>query len=363
MLSRGASRIVSDGSKVGIVGVRLLVAGAVVTVAVAAVVLSSTDSGAVSPGAVSVPFQAQGSLTASGNPKPTVVSFPDGASGDMHWSMCRPPDTGACEAIASIGGTANPGPEPAGTVFKLIATYQRHTYSQSLTWHGAIGVATRPSLTGRARFGATVTSSAASWRGGWGTEYDQLGIEACRTVQGTGCVMLSGNELECSPSGCGSRGGVPFIRPNRARIGNWYTGWYVFALDAHRGTDLSELVGYGSPAAIPPWPTNATVARSTAYGPVTGPPAPRVRFAPDAQAHGKHVVVASVRCAVSCHVWITVSRVGRHFASGERVAWYANTVITGSAMIGVQGSIPPGPLAVMINVGDGPYLHGRSLLR
>jgi len=342
---------------------RTLVAAGVAAVAIATPAVAAADSSAVSPVASSDPFQAQGSLTASGSPEPTVFTFPDGTQGDMHWSMCTRPDTGACVAIPSNDGTANPGPEPAGTVFKLTATYQGQTYSSSLTWHGAIGVAIRPTIHGRARYDATVTSSAARWNGGWGTEFDQLGIEACRTVRGTGCVMLSGDQLQCSPSGCGSLGGVPFIRPNRARIGNWYTGWYLFALDAHRGNDFSELVGYSSPAAIPPWPLNATVARSKPYGPVTGPPNPRVRFLPDAQAHGNHVIIASVRCAVSCHVWITASRIGKHFTSGERVAWSANKTITGSAMIGVWGSIPPGPLAVTINVGDGPYLHGHSLLR
>jgi hypothetical protein len=62
-------------------------------------------------------------------------------------------------------------------------------------------------------------------------------------------------------------------------------------------------------------------------------------------------------------VWITVSHVGKRSASGERIVWSANTVITGSAMIGVWGSIPLARLAVTINVGDGPYLHGHSLLR
>lgn len=116
--------------------------------------------------------------------------------------------------------------------------------------------------------------------------------------------MLSGEEIQCSPRGCGSLGGVvgPIKRPNRARIGNWYTGWYLFALDAHLANNTSGLVGYSSPAAIPPSPTNATVIRSEPYGPVTGPPAPRVRLLPDAQVHGNQVAVASVRCAVSCHL-------------------------------------------------------------
>jgi hypothetical protein len=342
---------------------RTLVASGIATLALVAGAVAATDGRTVSGVTSATPFQAAGLLTAAGNPEPAVVLFPNGAQGDMHWSMCPARDTSACVAIASKDGTADPGPEAAGTVFMLAATYQGRTYSTSLTWHGPIGVAGRPAIHGRLRYGAIITPTAARWTGGWGTEFDQLGIEACRTARGTGCVMLSGDQLQCAPAGCVSLGGVPFRRSNRARIGNWYTGWYLFALDAHRGNDFSELVGYSSPAAIPPWPRNATVARSKPYGPVTGPLVPRVRFLPHAQAQGNHVAVASVRCAVSCHVWIVVSRIGKRVAPGERVAWSANKVITGSGLIGVWGSIPPGPLAVTINVGDGPYLRGRSLLR
>jgi hypothetical protein len=354
------------GGKVGmVVRVRTLVITGVATVAMAAVAVAATHGASASHVPLSTPFRAQGLLTPSGNPEPAVGYYPDGAAGVMHWSMCAPPGTGTCEVIRSNQGLADPGPEPAGTVFKVTATYQGHAYASSIIWHGAVRAATRPILSGRTRYGATVTGAAARWTGGWGTEVDQLGIEACRTVRATGCVMLSGNELQCSPRGCGVLGGVtgPLDRPNRARIGNWYTGWYLFALDAHTANGLSGLVGYSSPAAISPWPTNATVIRSKPYGPVTGPPPPRVRILPDVQVRGNHVVVASVQCAVSCHAWVMVSRIGKHFGSGERVGWSANKVIEGSAMLGVWGSIPPGHVAVTVNVGDGPYLNGHSLLR
>jgi hypothetical protein len=301
----------------------MLVAIAVTTVAVAAGAWAATDHSSVHPVAPSTPFQAEGK-----------------------------------------NGFADLGPEPAGTVFQLAATYQGRTYASSLTWGGSIGVAAPPALSGHTRYGAIVTGGAARWTGGWGTELDELGIEACRSVRATGCVMLSGEELRCSPSGCGSLGGVtgPIKRPNRARVGNWYTGWYLFALDAHLGENESGLVGYSSPAAIPPWPTNATVIRSGPYGPVSGPPSPRVRFLAHARTHGSQVTVASVRCAVRCHVWITVSRTDKRIAPGTRVAWSASKVITGLAMIGVRGAIPRGRVAVTINVGDGPYLHGRTLV-
>ena len=345
----------------------LLLAVPLAGLAIAAVALAATHGGRVSSGSATTPFEVGGSFDASGNPEPTVDSYPDGAASAIHWSLCAPPGTGACDPISSTDGIAHPGPQPAGTVFKVTATYGGQRYSSSETWRGAVRAVTRPVLRGRAHFGATVAGSAANWTGGWGAENDQLGIEACRTTRATSCVMLSGEELQCRRGGaCGSLGGVlgPLKRPNRARVGNWYTGWYLFALDAHLANTTSGLVGYASPAAIPPWPTNATVIRSKAYGPVTGPPAPHVRFLPHALVHGNHVSVATVRCAVTCHVWITVSLTRKHLSSSDRrVAWSANKEINGSAMLGVWGSIPPGRVTVTINVADGPYLHGHSLLR
>jgi hypothetical protein len=346
--------------------VRVLLVILSVALAVAAVAVATTGGDTASHGGTSTPFQAEGSFNAAGNPEPSVDFYPDGAVGAIHWSLCAAPGTGACESIPSMDGTAHPGAQPAGTVFTVTATYQGRTYSSSETWRGRVRVVTRPTLHGRAHFGAVVAGSAANWAGGWGTGHDQLGIEACRTTRATDCVLLSGDELQCPHGGgCGSLGGVvgPLMRPNRARVGNWYTGWYLFALDAHLANTISGLVGYASPAAIPPWPTNATVIRSKPLGPITGPPAPQVRFLTHPRVHGRHVVVASVRCAVSCHAWITVSLPGKHFSSGERVSWSANEEINGSATIGVSGSIPPGRVAVTINVGDGPYLHGHTVLR
>jgi hypothetical protein len=353
--------------------VRVLLTATFAVLAVTAVALAASDGGSGgrrhrytgSQGASRVPFQATGSFDVTGNPVPTVDFYPDGAAAAIHWSLCPAPGTGACHPIASREGTAHPGPQPAGTVFKVTASHQGATYSSSVTWRGRVRAVARPVLHGRPHFDSVVTGGGANWAGGWGTETEQLGIEACRTASGTGCVMLSGEEIECPPGGsCGSRGGVvgPLHRPNRARIGNWYTGWYLFALDAHLGTGISGLVGYGSPAAIPPWPINHIVARSKPLGPVTGPPAPQVSVLPRARVLGRHVVVASVRCAVSCHAWVAVSLLRKHLSTGERVGWTANTVIDGSEPIGVWGAIPTGRVAVAINVGDGPYVQGHSMI-
>jgi hypothetical protein len=283
----------------------------------------------------------------------------------MHWSMCTPVAMGVCTPIPSKNGTADPGPQPAGTVFKLTAIYQGRTYARSLAWSGAIAVAALPTLSGRARYGAVVTGGAALWTGGWGTEVDQprhRGLPECPR-----------NQL-CDAQ---RRGASMFARGLRvARWGDWpaqaaESGSYrelvhrLVPVRARRAPRRQHLRprGVRLPAAIPPWPTNATVIRSAPYGPVTGPAPPRVRFLPDAQVHGNEVTVASVRCAVSCHAWITVSLTGKRVASGGRVAWSANKVVTGSEMIGVRGPVPPGRVTVSINVGDGAYLHGHSLLR
>jgi hypothetical protein len=145
-------------------------------------------------------------------------------------------------------------------------------------------------------------------------------------------------------------------------VGNWYTGWYLFALDAHLANTSSELVGYSSAAAIPPWPISRTVIRSKPYGPVIGPPVPHVHFFPRAQVRGEHVAVASVRCVVSCHVWVTVTRPRKHYSSGERVSWSANKVLRGTETISVWGSVPRGRATVGLSVGDGPDLHGQSFV-
>lgn len=331
----------------------------VATLAIAAAALAATHAGTERAARSSGPFRVLGSLDASGDPEPSVQLFPDGAENLMHWSMCTP--RRPCRSIRTRDGSADPGPEPAGTVFKFTVVWQRHTYSSRLRWHGTLGVAAAPALSGRTRVGATVTGRVAHWTGGWGTEDDQLGIEACRTSAATGCVMLSGDQLQCSRDGCGSSGGVPgAAHPNRAVVGNWYTGWYLFALDGHLGDDSSELIGYASEASIPPWPSNPTVIHSRPYGPVAGPPAPQVRLLGHPQLNGTHVIVASARCDVTCRAWTTVTLIRTRVTSGQRVAWSADKLFSGSASLAVVGRIPPGRVLVTVHVGDGPNLTARS---
>jgi hypothetical protein len=184
--------------------------------------------------------------------------------------------------------------------------------------------------------------------------------------------MLTGVALECDPSGCGEVGSVEGTNsaPDHADVGNWYTGWYLFALDALLGSPISGLVGYSSPAAIQPWTTSGIIVRSRPYGPVTGPASPTITFLSRTHAHGAHVAVAIIHCATSCPTNLSVSLT--HAVVDTQDTWTAHDVITGTRTIGVSatlpsgqasGTLPSGRVIVSVQIGNGPYVKGHSLVR
>ena len=175
--------------------------------------------------------------------------------------------------------------------------------------------------------------------------------------------MLAGEYLQCFATGCGLLGGVAGTdrAPDHARVGTWYSGWYLFALDAHLSNGLNGAVGYSSAAAIAPWPTNRIVVRSRPYGPVTGPAPPRIDFLPNAQVRGRRVLVATVRCAVPCQAVISVET--KHANAQDRIEWTARERIRGTRTIGVAGTLPAGQARVSIRLGDGPYVTRRTAIQ
>jgi hypothetical protein len=334
--------------------VRLLVGLALAVAAVAAAAVAFAASGGRTAGgnASAGPFDVWGSLDGSGNPEPTIVGFPEGTVQTMHWSLCASSAPGGCRRIPTQDGSAHPGPEPAGTVFRFTARDGRRMYSTSLTWRGPLRTVTLPMLKGRAAFGATVRAVGARWSGGWGAEDEQLGIEACRTARATGCVMLSGEELDCSRSGaCGSNGGDN-SPDDHVRVGNPYVGWYLFALDAHVIDGINGLVGY-SEQEIPPWRTSIAVARSAPYGPVTGPPAPTVKILRRGRIRGRRVLFASLHCTVRCRAQMSVYPLVPSLRG-----WGSSTNVTGTQVLGVAGPLPAERMQISVTVGDGPAVAG-----
>jgi hypothetical protein len=160
-----------------------------------------------------------------------------------------------------------------------------------------------------------------------------------------GCVTLSGGQY-----GCPARSSATVVGGSLAR-------WYLFALDLRSARDEACAgVGYPFPAAIPPWPRQPIVARSGPLGPVVGPPPPKVSILPVARVAGARVLVASIRCATRCHVWLDVSDA----TSGS----WNRTSFSGAETVGVpRRDLHPGTLRVTIHIDDGPVLSGTSRLR
>ena len=289
------------------------------------------------------PLTIQAVFDSHGNPS-LVANF-NGAGPTPQWSICSPPPNAGCvQTQETRFPFLNPGPEPAGTVFVATETAGGRTYRASVTWQGRVTAVAPPRIVGRPRFRAHVTAIAGSWTGGWGTESDQLGVEACRTRRGARCVVLSGGQYGCPG------------QPARATVGGWLPGMYLFAFDLRTPRDWACAgVGYLYPGAIPPGPVQQIVARSAPVGPVTGPPRPKVKVLRHAFLRAGRVEVADIRCFTVCRVSVNVF-------DGRSSSW-AQLTLKGSATVGVpRRRLTPGPMSVAMHVDDGPPIGGESRL-
>jgi hypothetical protein len=139
-------------------------------------------------------------------------------------------------------------------------------------------------------------------------------------------------------------------------VGEWFTGWYLFAFDQRFAKDTAFAEpGYLTAAAIPPVIASTTVARSAPVGPIIGPTPPNVRILRNASTAAGKVLVARIRCYVPCHVFLQV--LDNHTGSSARVT------LTGSALVGVpRKRLRRGPLHVTLYVDTGPFVNGNTHL-
>ncbi len=284
----------------------------------------------------------QAVFSATGNPLLVADFSPNGALAIPRWSICAPAPQSTCTSAASKHRTLTPGPEPAGTRFVARARYAGRTYSAAVTWQGRVQALTAPALEGPLREGGTVTPLPAQWTGGWSGDSDQLGVEVCPTRNGTGCRMLGGGELGC-PDGT-----------SRVRLRGWFTGWYVFALDARFGRDsVCAGTGYGANEDLPLWPVDQTIVRSSAMGPITGPPRPTVSFLRPGVLNNRTLYVARVSCRTRCTVGLDVE--GDSSGTSRRFAF------RGTRRLGVSTTnLAPGRVTVYLHVDDSPLIRARS---
>ncbi|MBV9802710.1 MAG: hypothetical protein JO130_05950 [Solirubrobacterales bacterium] len=286
----------------------------------------------------------QAVFTAAGNPLLVANFSPNGALATPHWSICAPPPQGTCTAAATVSkvDTLAPGPEPAGTRFIARARHAGRTYSASVTWLGRVQALTAPALEGAPKQGGIVDPLPAQWTGGWSGDFDQLGVEACATPSGTHCRMLGGGEFGCPDN------------TSKPRLRGWFTGWYVFALDARLSRDeLCGGTGYDANADLPVWKVGQTVVRSPPLARITGPPRPTVRFLRPGLLSNGTLYVAHVRCLTRCTVELDVessaSGTSRRFA------------FRGTRRLGVRAAnLTPGPVTADMHVDDSPQLRARS---
>ncbi len=338
-----------------------------VAVAVLALTGAHRHAPAIAASRVVIPrgVDVQQTYDVAGNPSAIANANVAGATSPPRWSACAPAEPTTCRPIRTRGTNdtsvfLNPGRTPAGTVFQAILTVHGRTYvARTGVWLGTVHVVSPPTLSGSPRFGAVVAPHGARWAGGWAAQptpdlfadgtgpanEDALSLEACRTPDGHRCVNLT-------PQGVH---GLYSSRP--VAIDNWFTGWYLFAFDQRLATPvLIAEPGYGTASIMPTLKIGATVGRSAPLGPVTGPPPPTVAILPTAALRDGRVLVARVRCRVSCRARVTVD--------DAQTGAGATTALAGTRVVGVpQRRLRSGDrLSVTVQVGAGPLISGRSRL-
>ena len=172
---------------------------------------------------IPAPVQIQAVFDSAGNP--SLIANSGGST--PSWTICPPAPGSACHPVPRTKhAILNPGREPAGTTFVATVRLGGRTYTARVTWHGQVRAVAPPRVVGPTRFGARVTVAAGVWTGGWGDEFDQLGLEACRTPSGTGCVVLSGGQYGCpvSPRTPPWAAGCPACTCSRSTCGWRATG-------------------------------------------------------------------------------------------------------------------------------------------
>lgn len=243
---------------------------------------------------------------AHGDPSIVASPTPDGSKGTVSFRICRPGATTCDAATGPSEGVLEPGPEPPGTVFEARVTYgATTTTARSAPWRGRVRATAGPRLQGRAAVGERVRPGAASWAGGWGSEFDDLRVQACRRPDGTQCETLS--QASTQPSFnpfLGSTAGVGAVT-----IDSRYLGWYVQAVDRRLARDTAfALTGPSRPSAILALTPGPTIAASRPVRIAARRVAlPRVALRRVAVRTAAGIELGHVRCAARCRVVLTVS--------------------------------------------------------
>ena len=225
------------------------------------------------------------------------------------WQRCRPGE--ACETLPHTDQLLDVGDEPVGTTF--VAT-QDGVSTRSQPWQGLLRTTSPPHLQGAPKVGELVRPVAATWEGGWGRERDWLQLQACRTPEGEGCVVII-DEIkygQCEP------GGGRYVPASV--VGRW-----LLVADVRIDRDqpfTSE--GYSAPEGIEPQLATGPGVAVAAFGPVR---AGRAHPSGCGNAEPSVTLVSSplpdptlawARCPFGCRLTWSL-RQGRRRIAGRRV--------------------------------------------
>jgi len=296
---------------------------------------------------------------------PGLTAFVWDTATELEWRRCDDggpvcePLPGTVEpSLYSTRLVVFPGETPAGTVFEAVATTgDVETKARTRAWQGRVQATSAPTLQGEAAAGKTVTVAQGAWAGGWGPVPELATLDdiyACRNPAGTDCWLIEyGSTVALDPR---------------------WAGWYLFAQERHYAGSAvcHSAFGCAAHALLVPAPfrgelrTGATLARSSALGPVTAPPpaaapppvvtarkvkAPSASIRARAVRRNGRLVVGRVRCETRCTVRLRVS-------GGNRRKVDRTFVMTGVKRLTVP--VRRGKLAVKVTVDGKPLASGRT---
>jgi hypothetical protein len=223
---------------------------------------------------------------------PDLNAGTEGSAGSrtFEWSICGPGV--ACVPISDFNGDAQslePGEVAPGTYFTVKATRGNATAStKSKTWQGTVSALAPPGFKIPPTIGKPLFPSAADWRGGWGDDYNVLGVEACRNKNATRCETVWAPDED-----------YPYSN-KRPALGPYYAGWYLFSTNKRYAAETAfGGVGHFDAAGVPPIEASPTTVRSLPFGPIAPNKYSAVIPAKATVRRGR-VVVARVHCPVRC---------------------------------------------------------------
>ena len=295
--------------------------------------------GRVRPSAESLGVSIQAVFDARGRPgagrqlQPRRVAG-DGRVGDL------PARRPSCHSVGPLMGSSSPDPSPlARGSWPVPSTVARPT---------ARATGSAPCMRSVLR----ASSASARWAA-WSSPWPGPGV-AAGAPSPTSLALRRVGPSGATTAGCSGAASTGARMAARARLGGWFTSWYLFAVDARMPRDdVCAGTGYFDNADLPPWRLGPTIVRSAALARIAGPPRPTVRIWHRAIQRGDTLLVASLHCATRCKVKIDVF---------DRLRWISHRLtLVGRRHVGVaRGALRHGALRVTIHVDDSSSITGRS---